>query len=107
MISKSRYQIAHAKSGITKLCYRFWVCQLVGRHDALHKHTRGTRVASYATRSTAMLVAGNTRVHCTVTRTRILLLVNTCTRDEQVCCAAAKACMKNIVLAQLSICYTQ
>ena len=23
MISKSRYQIAHAKSGITKLCYRF------------------------------------------------------------------------------------
>ena len=27
---------------------------------------------------------------------------NTCTRDEQVCCAAAKTCMKNIVLAQLT-----
>ena len=30
---------------------------------------------------------------------------NTCTRDEQVCCAAAKTCMKTIVLAQLTNVY--
>ena len=42
--------------------------------------------------------SGNTKV---VPRTRILL---TYTRDEQVCCAAAKTCMKNIVLAQLTKC---
>ena len=63
---------------------------------------RGTRVASYATRSTAMLVAGEYKYTGHVTRTRILLLVNTCIRDEQVCCAAAKISMKNIVLAQLT-----
>ena len=49
-----------------------------------------------------MLVAGEYKYTVHVARTRILLLVNTCTRDGQVCCEAAKTCMKNIVLAQLT-----
>ena len=97
--------MAHAKSGIRKLGHDL----LVSGDSTDSSGTRGcpviargTRVASYATRSTAMLVAGEYKYTGHVTRTRILLLVNTCIRDEQVCCAAAKISMKNIVLAQLT-----
>ena len=97
--------MTHAKSGIRKLGHDLLVSVASTASSGARGCpviVRGTRVASYATRSTAMPVAGEYKYTVHVTRTRILLLVNTCTRDEQVCCAAAKACMKNIVLAQLT-----
>ena len=97
--------MAHAKSGIRKLGHDLLVSvasTAISGARGCPVIARGTRVASYATRSTAIPVAGEYKYTVHVTRTRILLLVNTWTRDEQVCCAAAKTCMKNIVLAQLT-----
>ena len=67
--------MAHAKSGIRKLGHDL----LVSGDSTDSSGTRGcpviargTRVASYATRSTAMLVAGEYKYTVHVTRTRIL-----------------------------------
>ena len=74
MVSKSRYQIAHAKSGIRKLGYALIVLVASTANSGARGCpviARGTRVASYATRSTAMLVAGEYKYTVHVTHVRV------------------------------------